>query len=119
MLTKFWNSVLNAANGLQTVWREERNFQIEVAVAFVVVVLMFGFRFSLLESALLTLAIIIVLAGEVLNTVLEDLCDKVEPEYDAVIGKIKDTAAAFVLVSSLGACIVGVLVFMHHFIGFS
>ncbi|MCI0619497.1 diacylglycerol kinase [Candidatus Wolfebacteria bacterium] len=116
MFTKFWKSVLDATNGIATVWREERNFRVEVVVMALVVLAMLVFKFSLLESALLVVAIGMVLAGEILNTALEDLCNKVEPEYDAIVGKIKDTVAAFVLVSSLSALIIGVLVFVHHFV---
>jgi diacylglycerol kinase (ATP) len=56
------------------------------------------------------------LSAEIINTSIEDLCNKVEPEYDPVIGKIKDTTGAFVLVAALGSVLVGVLVFYSHFI---
>ncbi|MEI6479125.1 MAG: diacylglycerol kinase [bacterium] len=51
-----------------------------------------------------------------MNTAIEDLCNKVEPEHDPAIGKIKDTMAAFVFVSSIGVSILGILIFAHHFI---
>ena len=116
MLTKTFHSFVFAWRGLQTTWREEHNFRIEVFVSVIVTFCMFYFHFSYIESALSFIAITIVLSAEIINTVLEDLCNKVEPLHDPIIAKIKDTAGAFVLVSVLGALILGCLVFYHHFI---
>jgi diacylglycerol kinase len=115
MLTKIYHSFLFAKNGLLTTWREEHNFRIEILVGFVVVFFIIFFDFTFVESALCILAITIVLIAEILNTAVEDLCNKVEPQHDPIIGKIKDTMAAFVLVSCLGAGVIGLLVFYHHF----
>ena len=105
-----------ALNGLKTVWKEERNFRIEVFILVVVIFILFYFHFSLAEWLFCVLAITLVLTSEIINTAIEDLCNKVEPNQDATIGKIKDTSSAFVLISSLGAMVLGVLVFYHHFV---
>ena len=105
-----------ALNGLKTTWKEEQNFRIEILIGAIVVFCILFFKFSLVETLFSVVAITIVLISEIINTAVEDLCNKVQPEHDPVIGKIKDTMAAFVLVSSLGAGIVGVLVFYSHFI---
>jgi diacylglycerol kinase len=115
MLQKSINSFIYAMQGLKTTWREERNFRIEVCVSVIVAVSLVYFKFSLVESVLCVLAVTLVLSAEIINTALEDLCNKVEPEHDPVIGKIKDTAAAFVFVTVLGSIVVGVLVFCSHF----
>ena len=73
------------------------------------------FRFSFVQSAFCITAMTLVLCAEIINTVVEDLCDKIEPNQDFAIGKIKDAAGAFVLVSVFGSIIVGVLVFYSHF----
>ena len=102
-------------NGLRTVWREERNFRIEILAAVVVLISAFVVPFSWIERGLLLAAITIVLTAEIVNTTVEDLCDKVEPEHDAVIGKIKDIMAAYVLVSVCGAIALGVCALLSHF----
>ncbi len=114
MLKRIFDSFSFAWNGLRTTWREEQNFKIEVVGATLVIFFIFYFRFSFVESALCIMAITIVLSAEIINTALEDLCDKIESRHDPIIGKVKDTTGAFVLISVLGATIVGALVFYHH-----
>ncbi|MCX6702111.1 MAG: diacylglycerol kinase [Candidatus Zambryskibacteria bacterium] len=116
MITKIYHSFLFAWNGLQTTWKEEQNFRIEILVGVVVVFCILFFQFSFIETVLSVIAIAVVLTAEIINTAIEDLCNKVEPQHDFVIGKIKDTMAAFVLISVLGAAIVGFMVFYNHFL---
>lgn len=111
-----YTSFLCALNGLRAVLREERNFQIEIGIGVLVIASAFFFQFSFIEMALCFLAVGMVLAAEIVNTALEDLCDKVEPQRDAAIGKIKDIMAAYVLVSCLAALAIGIVVFKNHFL---
>ena len=115
MLKGVFNSFVFAFSGLQTVWREERNFRIEFFIGLIVVVFMFIYNFSFIEWCLVILSTVFVLGAEIINTAMEDLCNKIEPNQDPAIGKIKDIMSAFVLVSTLGAVVVGVIVFYHHF----
>ncbi len=103
-----------AMNGLRTVWREEVNFRIEVCVAVVAVALAVWLNFGALGWILLWMCIIAVLASEMVNTAIEDLCDRVEPAHDPVIAKIKDIMAGFVLLVSAGAFIIGVTLFIGY-----
>lgn len=116
MIGKIIKSFIFALRGLKATWKEEQNFKIEVFIGLGVILSIFYFDFTFEEKIFSILAIIIVLAAEIINTAIEDLCNKVEPMTDPVIAKIKDTSSAFVLVSSLGALIVGILVFLNHFI---
>jgi undecaprenol kinase len=116
MISKFFNSFKFAFNGLRTTWREEHNFRLEIVIGLVVILFLIFFHFSFTESTLCIVAIIIVLTSEIVNTAIEDLSDMVESNQNPLIGKIKDTMAGFVLVSSIGAFILGILVFAHHFI---
>ncbi len=116
MLKKLYNSFIFAWRGLKATWREEFNFRIEILATVLVIFSIFYFHFSFIESAFCVVAITIVLSAEIINTAMEDLCNKIEPHHDRAIGKIKDTVGAFVFVSSLGAIIVGCLVFYSHFL---
>ena len=113
---KLFKSFLLALNGLKTVWLEERNFRIEIIAAVFVLVGTFVLNFSLIEIGLIVIAIVLVTSAEIINTAIEDLCDKIEPNQNSVIGKIKDTMAAFVLVSACGASALGIIVILHHFV---
>lgn len=112
----FFKSLANALRGLGVVMREELNFKIHLVMALVVVVLGLFLGFSYTEWLFIIVAIAFVVSGEVANTAIEDLCDKVEPNQDSAIGKIKDTMAGFVLVTSLGALLIGAVIIIHHVI---
>lgn len=114
ILIKMGKSLLYAANGLKTVWNEEHNFRIETAIAVVVLVASYFLHFSFLQLILLIIAITTVLTAEVVNTVVEDICNKIQPDYDLDIKKIKDAMAAFVLLTAIGAGIIGVIIFYPY-----
>ncbi|MBI5077933.1 MAG: diacylglycerol kinase family protein [Candidatus Yonathbacteria bacterium] len=104
-----------AMNGIHTVWREEVNFRIESVIALAVLVSAFYLDFSMPEWIIIIGCIGAVLAAEIINTAVEDLCNKVEPNTDTVIGKIKDTMGGFVLVVCLTSAIIGVMIFSNYF----
>ena len=74
--------------------------------------LMFGI--SLLEWALIVLAILCVWVAEAINTAIEFLVDLASPEAHPLAGKAKDAAAGAVLVAAIGAALIGGLVFGPH-----
>lgn len=111
-MMKTINGFSYACTGIKLIWREERNFKIEVLIAVLVVILGWILHISSFEFAMVILAISIVLATEAFNTALEELCDKFQPTHDPHIAKIKDLGAAAVLLSSIGAGIVGLIIFI-------
>lgn len=107
-----------ALNGLATVWREERNFRIQIILGFLVVGLGFYFHLSLLEWIVIVGCITAVLGAEIVNTAVEDLCNKVEPNTDPIIGKIKDVMAGFVFVVCCAVAVIGSIVAYAHYIAY-
>jgi diacylglycerol kinase len=61
-------------------------------------------------------AIGIVIAFEAINSAIENLADFVSPQEHHLIKKVKDLAAAGVLVSAISAAIVGLLIFIPRII---
>lgn len=115
-MSKILDSFGSALNGLKVVFQEERNFRIQIFVGIVVLIFTFYFDFSLVETSLVTLLIVLVLGAEIFNTAIEDLCNKVEPNKDPIIKKVKDMAGGAVLVTAVGALVVGAVVFYSHFL---
>ena len=113
-MRKLIKSFSYAINGIYTVWLEEMSFRIQVWVTFFVVALGFYLKISSLDWIILINCIVAVLSAEMINTAVEDLCNKVEPRTDPIIGKIKDTTSGFVLVVATGAAIIGVILFSHY-----
>jgi undecaprenol kinase/diacylglycerol kinase (ATP) len=103
-----------ALTGLKIAWREEASFKIQIVCAVLALALGWALNLSLLEFVVVVFMISFVLTAEVFNTALEELCDKFQPTEDPHIAKIKDLAAAAVLLSSLGALVVGLGVFLPH-----
>lgn len=116
MYKKFLKSVGYALNGLKTIWEEEDNFKIEITLGFLAIILGYVLQIGPAKGLVLILTITFVLAIESLNTALEELCDKEKSEHDPHIGKIKDLAAAAVLIASVGAFIIGIMIFVPSFL---
>lgn len=71
----------------------------------------FAIGISLVEWALIVLAISGVWAAEAINTSIEFLVDLVSPDHHPLAGKAKDVAAGAVLVAAIGSAFIGGLVF--------
>lgn len=104
-----------AMNGLRTVWCEEVNFRIEVCVALIVIAKATYLNFSVPEWIIIIGCIGAVLSAEMVNTAVEDLCNKVEPKADPAIKKIKDIMGGFVLVVCLTSVSIGLVIFSNYF----
>ena len=63
----------------------------------------------------LILAIMAVWSAEALNTAFEFLADVASPDFHPLVKKSKDVAAGAVLISAIGAVIIGLLVLGPHF----
>ena len=83
-----------------------------IHVVMCVYVLFFASQLSLSrgEMAALVLAISGVMTAEALNTALEKFCDFTQKSRNRYIGLVKDLAAGAVLLSAIGALLVGVIV---------
>jgi diacylglycerol kinase len=90
----------------------QRNARVHTAVLLVVVASGFAVGLSSVEWALLVLASALVLSAEAMNTAVEKLADRVSPEKHPLVRDAKDAAAAAVLVSAIGAAVLGALVFV-------
>ena len=106
-------SLKYAFQGLKFIWREN-NFRIQIFIALIVIVLMYVYDLSRLESVALILVIISVLILEALNTIFEHLSDILKPRLHDYIKIIKDIMAAVVLMASIGAIIIGLMIFWPH-----
>ncbi|NMC51829.1 diacylglycerol kinase family protein [Candidatus Kuenenbacteria bacterium] len=110
----FFRSLRYALMGLRFVWREN-NFKIQVFCALLVVFLMFFLGLSRLEKVALLICIIAVLVLESLNTIFEHLSDILKPRLHDYVKIIKDIMAASVLITSLGAVVIGLIIFWPYF----
>ncbi|MCR5191441.1 MAG: diacylglycerol kinase family protein [Bacteroidales bacterium] len=101
-----------AFSGLRVLVREEHNARIHLFATVCVIVMGVLFRISCAEWVSVSLAIGLVFGMEAVNSAVENICDFVCPERDARIKKIKDLAAAAVLLSAIAALAVGLFMFI-------
>jgi diacylglycerol kinase (ATP) len=101
-----------ALGGLRFALHSERSFRIHLLAVAVVFAALLWLRPAPLWWAVVALACAIVLAAELINTAIEHLADHLHPEIHPGIKRVKDCAAAAVLVASVCALLVaGALAF--------
>lgn len=100
----------HAYRGVIYAIRTQRNMRFHVVAATVVLVLSLLVEVSAVELAALVIAIMLVLITEMINTALEFAVDLVTREYHPLAKLSKDVSAGAVLVTSVGAVLVGYLI---------
>ena len=113
-LTRFLKSFEYAWYGIVYTVTTQPNFRRHVVVA--VIALLAGWYFDLSdwEWCVILLSIGFVWTAELFNTALEHLTDVVAPDYNPLIGKVKDVAAGAVLFAAIAAGIVGLIIFIPY-----
>ena len=96
--------------GIWYTFKTQRNAQIHMGIALVVVILGLALDLDHTEWAILALATGFVWATEMLNTVAEAAMDYATTEFDPQVKIVKDVAAGAVLVSAITAVVVGLLI---------
>jgi diacylglycerol kinase len=98
--------------GLAYCLRTQRNFRIHLAIALLAVVLGVWLGLTWVEWAVVAAMVVLVLAAEMVNTMIESLVDLVTQEYHPLAKTAKDVAAGVVLLTAIGAVVVGLLIFV-------
>ena len=101
-----------ALNGLASLFKVEHNSRIHLLAAIFAIVMGVFMKLDHYEWSLLAIVIGLVFLTELLNSSLESLADIIDPEWNEIIMKAKDYAAAAVLISAIIAIIVGGLIFI-------
>ncbi len=109
-----WRSFGYAFAGLGHVLRTQRNFRIHLVIVALIVSVGFYVGLAGVEWAVLIICIALVLAGEMMNTVVETIVDMASPEYHPLAKIAKDVAAAAVLLTAIASVLVGLLVLGPH-----
>jgi len=101
-----------AINGFRNLIRNEHNARIHVVAMFAVIVAGILLKIETIQWISIAIVTGLVFMAELFNTAIEKLADMVEPEWNPMIGQLKDYSAAAVLISAIIAVIVGGLVFI-------
>lgn len=106
-----------AFRGVKTLFAETPNALIHLIMAVLAIALGVVFAISLSEWLAVIIVIGLVFSMEAINTSIEKLADYAcKKEVHPLIKKVKDLAAAGVLLSAIAALIVGFIVFLPKII---
>ena len=113
--SSFFESFAYAWRGLKLAFNSQRNFVIEVIIAFFVILASVLLRFDFSDIAILVIMCAVVLICEMFNYVLEFSLDSVfKNEYSKLVEMAKDMAAGMVLLASIASIVVGIIIFASN-----
>jgi len=113
-MKRFLESTRHAKNGFMYALLRERNFQIEIGITFLVLLLALIFRLSIFEQIFVIGACVFVLCLELANSAFEKLIDIVKPRFHGQVKIAKDMMAAMVFLGSLFALFIGIYIFLPY-----
>ena len=112
----FFSSLQHALHGVNTIWRREPNFRIEVFCGLLVLVASYSLGIARFEWIVVLFLIFAVLLCEIANSVMEAVIDLLSPRYHTLAKQIKDMMAAATLLMSVASVIIGVWVFVPYLV---
>jgi diacylglycerol kinase len=104
-----------AFKGIETAFKTQQNFRIEIAAAFFTIAFGIMYKINSLEWLVILICIAFVLCLELVNTALENMCDVYSTAKNPTIKIIKDTAAAAVLVAAIISVSIALIIFLPKF----
>lgn len=107
------NSIEFAISGIKTAYKDERNMRIHMFCAVLVIILGLVLDLDRFEWLWIGLCIFLMLIMEIINTVFENVVNMVTNHHFHPLGKkVKDVAAAAVLITAIFSVFVGALIFL-------
>jgi diacylglycerol kinase (ATP) len=103
---------LHALRGIGIATLGERNLRWHWLAVAIVVVAGWYYALTATEWISVLLCFALVISFEMINTAIEKVCNRIEPDKDPVIRDIKDISAGAVLVAALIAAIAGLILFI-------
>jgi undecaprenol kinase len=100
-----------ALNGILYALLHERNLRVQLAVFVVAISAAYLLKISRIDFLIIIVMSALVISLELANTAIEKLADRVLPEQDLIIGRVKDLMAGAVLLASIFSLIIGFSIF--------
>lgn len=100
-----------AFKGIWFTINSEAHMRFHIVAGFYVILFSFFYNFNPSQLAILILLIASVLAAEVVNTCIEQICDLVADRYEPLVKFAKDAAAGAVLILAVASVVVAIIFF--------
>lgn len=101
-----------AFEGIIQMLRSEPNSRIHLIATILVAIAGIAFEITRFEWIAILLTVSGVWICELFNSALETLCDKVEPDLDPLIKRVKDYGAAATLVAAIISVVIAAFIFL-------
>jgi len=109
-LRRWIKSTNHAIEGILHAAKTQRHMRYHFFTAILILIVSFSIGISWAEVVILITLSIIVLSVEMLNSALETITDILFREYDEKAKRIKDMAAGAVLITAIGAAVIGFVI---------
>ncbi|MEO7768830.1 MAG: diacylglycerol kinase family protein [Ferruginibacter sp.] len=109
---KLIRSFGHAWHGIQHCFATQLNFRIHLFILLLVVITGFFLKITNTEWLFIVVCSMLVLALEMINTAIEQMCDSVTKNIHPAIRMIKDVSAGAVLVGAAGSAVTGFIIFL-------
>jgi len=110
------DSFLSSIEGLKHTLQIGRNIKIIIVSAIFVLMLSLILKVNYLEFCIIAIIVTIIFIFEVFNTLIEDLIDLNNKEYNPKIKAIKDISSSTVLIACITSVIIGGFIFIPKII---
>ena len=114
-LRKFIESTNNAIEGILHTARTQRHLRYHLFAAASVLIITYILGIDRTDFLIISIAVILVLLSEMMNTAVEYVVDLLSPEYSEQARIAKDIAAGAVFITAFGAVVVGYIVLFPYF----
>lgn len=113
---RFFNAIKFSIDGLVHAYQNEQSLWLQGFCTILVVILGFLLKISFNQWAIVIIALVVVLAVELLNTAIEATVDLVTKEIHPLAKVAKDCGSAAAFVSSIMATIICLFIFIPKII---
>jgi undecaprenol kinase len=113
-IKKLSESFSYAWAGIIYVLKHDQNLRIHLIIAALVLLIGMMLHISTVEVGILLVMIILVICAEMINSTIEQMVDLITTEHKKQAEIAKDVAAGMVLITAVGAMIVGLLVLLPY-----
>ncbi len=117
IFSRWFDAADNAINGILQATRTQRHLKFHLLAAFSVLLFSFAVGMDKYEFAVIALITLVVIVAEMFNSALEAAVDLAAPEFRELARTAKDVAAGAVLISAVGALVIGYLILGPHIAG--
>ena len=113
-LKRFLKSFHYATEGIHYALMHDQNLVVHFIIACAVILLSIVLDVTPFEMGILGVTILVVISTEMINSAIEKMVDLITKEHRAEAKIAKDVSAGMVLLTSIGAIIIGFLIFLPH-----